>query len=211
MKCYVVEGGEYEQRYIAGVFDSPERAMAAFPGKWARTLWLNEKAYRQDWSSADYDIHEEDFTNSGAEVEARLVQRQRYDSATGGWLYDPITAEEATGFLDPNWGKTADELKGPWWKMWVRDSDEILEADRWGLTKAQWWNGYLTTAANPKTPQRMYPELMERHNRHVSAFRERGLLVTKCPPGEQFWQASFRSEGFGSAWNRIKRRIDKES
>lgn len=205
-KCYIVESGEYEQRYIAGVFDSPERAMAAFPGKWTRTLWLFGKAYWQDWSSAGHTIHEEGFTSEGPETEPGSILRQRYNSATGGWLYDPITAEEAKGFLDPDWGKTAKELKGPWWKFWVRDSDEILEADRWAVTRAQWHNGFLATSANPKTPKRMYPELRERHERHVEEFRKRGLLVTKRPPGEQFWQRSFRSDfGIVVGWDRIKR------
>ncbi len=206
MKVYVVEGGEYEDQYIAGIFDSPERAMAAFPGKWTRTLWLRDKAYWQDWSSGGYRMCEENFTSTGPEVEPKLIQRQRYDSATGGWQYDAITDEEAVTFLDPKWGKTAKELKGPWWRMWVRDSDEILEADRWALTKAQWWNGYLCTDANPKTPERKYPELRERHERYVEEFRKRGLLVTKSPPGEEFWQRSFRSDhGIVVGWDRIQK------
>ena len=45
MKVYVAEIGCYDAVNFAGVYDSPERAMAALPGeKWIQTedTWTNE-------------------------------------------------------------------------------------------------------------------------------------------------------------------------
>ena len=117
MKVYIVEGGEYEQRYTAGVFDTPERAMAAFPGHWTRELWLNEKQYSQQWASEKYTIYEEDFIDSGPETPPDVIQRQRPDpekSAHGGWFYDTITADEAETFLDTAWAGSAVEGVDYW-------------------------------------------------------------------------------------------------
>lgn len=50
MKVYVVESGDYEQRGIDAIYDSAERAMAAYPGKWTHTI--REEGWEW-WSGPD--------------------------------------------------------------------------------------------------------------------------------------------------------------
>lgn len=96
---WVAERGCYDSRHIVGIFDSPERAMGAFPGLWTKTTWthypnwprLDGVTHWVSWSNGlDWDdlveIREEDFTDEGAvrEADVKVVQTLRTD---GRWDY----------------------------------------------------------------------------------------------------------------------------
>jgi hypothetical protein len=105
-RVYVAERGLYEERYEAGIFDSPERAMAAMPGnRWRKTTWTNYPnwpdlsvvTHRVSWDNdLDWDqsvrIIEVDWPPAVTEVgplreaDEKVVQTLRED---GGWDYVP--------------------------------------------------------------------------------------------------------------------------
>lgn len=106
MKVYVAERGCYEDKYVAGIFDSPERAMAAMPGEvWTKTTWTSFPNWPDrsvvrhwvDWSNdLDWDnavtITEDEIIEVG---DMRAVDRdllQTYRESDGGWDYVPADA-----------------------------------------------------------------------------------------------------------------------
>lgn len=100
---YLAERGCYESRTVAGVFDSPERAMGALPGNvWTKTTWTQypkwpDRSVLTHWLSWDNDldwddavtITEIDLTSKGPlrTVDRKLVQTLR--ESDGGWDYVP--------------------------------------------------------------------------------------------------------------------------
>ena len=90
------------------------------------------------------------------------------------------------------------------WRKWhhgyIRAGEELLWVDDLGITKAQWWNGFLTTQANGETyyanREDVERHLVERHERILDGLRARGLVVESCEG-----MLSYRG-GF-SMWDRI--------
>lgn len=106
MKVYVLETGCYENRGVAGVFDSPERAMATQPDcRWVKTRWvsyrerlpdggpdLSQPEYHVSWDNdRDWDlsatISEYDLEDTGALRSVDESRVQTYRESDGGWDY----------------------------------------------------------------------------------------------------------------------------
>lgn len=104
MIVYVAISGCYSQQGVAGVFDSPERAMAAFPkGKWTRELWVRERMESwengRDWDDAvsivAYEIQDSGplyavdeillHEWSGNDLRSIPLSSQGADEAARGW------------------------------------------------------------------------------------------------------------------------------
>jgi hypothetical protein len=50
VKVYVLEIGAYDERYVAGVFTTPEAAMAGYPhGEWKHSTWACQGVERRNW------------------------------------------------------------------------------------------------------------------------------------------------------------------
>ena len=124
-EIYIVEEGCYEQRTIAGVYDSVELAMGAYPDdRWTLTYfchhldysleehnrlgpaydpgrrlyyenWTNDK----DWGDAR-SIYAYDLVTQGPCSTPSTIVEQRYRQSDGGWDYVPITAEEGKRLLN---------------------------------------------------------------------------------------------------------------
>jgi len=91
MKVYVVEAGVYSDRYIEGVYATPESAMAANPGgKWEHSegeyggerwqRWGNDLDWDSARSIAEYDVPAPDSIDAAwSEAEAALPAGGRID------------------------------------------------------------------------------------------------------------------------------------
>lgn len=96
MKVWVAVAGCYSQQYVAGVFDSPERAIAAFGGKWTREVHGTPKRGYGEWYSNNKDwdnavrLEEFDLCDEGPTLAVHriLLQARNGRSRT-------VTAEEA--------------------------------------------------------------------------------------------------------------------
>lgn len=103
MKVYIAEQGCYDERRVAGVFDSPERAMAVLPGEhWRKETsayypnfpdrgvvkhsvrWINEL----DWEDAVC-IIEDNLVAEGPLRSPDEKVIQTYRESDGGWDYVP--------------------------------------------------------------------------------------------------------------------------
>ncbi len=106
MRVWIAETGEYEQRGVAGVYDSPERAMADIGGKnWRRTIWSGEGLGGLRWESWDNDGGDS-ITSSAVVGEGQIrsadetvVQEIDALDPRGRWLYTPISSEEADALV----------------------------------------------------------------------------------------------------------------
>lgn len=101
MKVYVLETGCYENRYVSGIYDSPERAMAAADGKWTKTTWnIGVPKSGEEWhdrprvswdNDLDWDsaasVSEFDLEEDGPLLTDYRVREQRYRASDGGWDY----------------------------------------------------------------------------------------------------------------------------
>lgn len=108
-KLYLAQLGCYEGRYVAGIYDSSERAMGVMPGKvWTLTCWCSFPdndvtklpTYRLEWANdLDWDDHctvsEVEVCRDGPLRLVDVILRQTYDTRSRGWTYDTITTEEA--------------------------------------------------------------------------------------------------------------------
>lgn len=105
---YVVERGCYEQRYVGGVYDSPELAMADLPGqRWTRSI----TTHYPDWPALTPVEHRESWTNDldwddSCEIRAMEIRIQgplRYPDSVEcqvlnskeNWDYVAISSDEA--------------------------------------------------------------------------------------------------------------------
>lgn len=104
MKVYVAQRGCYDDMYIAGVFDSPERAMGAMPGKkWRKTSWADHPHYNEhshvtwenelDWDDAVM-IYEIELTAEGPVRQPDEAVVQTYRASDGLWDYVPETPHD---------------------------------------------------------------------------------------------------------------------
>ena len=109
MKVYIAEAGCYEERSVIGIYDSVERAIAANPGHYTRTLWQSGGTMRvtarwqswandKDWGS-HIEITEHDLEDLGPLAKPDKVEVQEYRKADGGWDYRPITDDEANDIM----------------------------------------------------------------------------------------------------------------
>ena len=81
--------------------------------------------------------------------------------------------------------------------------EEIMVADALGTTKAQWWNGYLTTHSSSRATAKQKAELVERHERILLEMRESGRL-DGAMPSLYNGISSFRAcADMGMVWDRI--------
>ena len=103
MRVYIAEQGLYENRFVAGIFDTPERAMAACgDGPWTKTTWTSHPQWPDrtevrhwitwandlDWDDA-IQISEAKLIETGPERNADRVIVQTYRESDGGWDYLP--------------------------------------------------------------------------------------------------------------------------
>lgn len=109
MSVYVAAQGLYEDRQVAGIFDSPERAMAAMPGNhWTRTTWTNypdwpDRSKVWHWVSWDNDldwdssvtITEMEVTCEGPLRSVDVSRVQTFRESDGGWDYLPEQVSSA--------------------------------------------------------------------------------------------------------------------
>ena len=106
-KVYVAEQGLYEQCDIVGIFDSPERAMAIFPGQWRKTTWTWFEGPSDDRRSVishtvswendlDVRIYEMEIIDTGPLRAVDEAVVQTYRVADGGWDYIPEDTVSAT-------------------------------------------------------------------------------------------------------------------
>jgi hypothetical protein len=104
MKVYVLEVGCYDQTYVAGIFASPELAMAANnKGTWTRTLW--SEGLWQSWSndldwSDRAEIVEEELVAAGPlrsvdKIRVQEKEAQPWAEKWQSWVYRPVTPTEA--------------------------------------------------------------------------------------------------------------------
>lgn len=105
MKVYVAVQGLYEQRMVVGIYDSPDRAIAAQhkPGMtWTKTTWTNhphwpDRSVVNHWVSwtndRDWDAHVEitemELTEAGDRRPPDTARVQTYRESDGGWDYVP--------------------------------------------------------------------------------------------------------------------------
>lgn len=104
-RFYLAEQGLYESTSVVGIFDSPERAIAALHRQgdvWTKTTWTNYPDYPDrtttthsvSWSNdKDWDAHVEIreivFTNAGPRRHVDRALVQTYRESDGGWDYLP--------------------------------------------------------------------------------------------------------------------------
>lgn len=112
MKVYIAERGVYEDRHIVGIYDSPERAMAALPdGVWTKTTnadypdWPDRRRVNHwalwdnglDWDNAAT-VTESEFITEGPTRSVDRSLLQTYRKSDGGWDYVPESEEDGDGF-----------------------------------------------------------------------------------------------------------------
>ena len=108
MVVFAVTRGLYEDRYVQGIYDSLDRAIASCPGnRWVSTVWT----YYPDWPSKERIEHHESTSNDldwqdHCEIEAMEVVATGALRPTdeivlqtlntkGGWDYLPISRQRA--------------------------------------------------------------------------------------------------------------------
>ena len=107
MKVWIAEAGDYEQRGVVGLYDSPERAMADIGGKnWRRTIWSGEGLRSSRWESWDNNkgasITPSDVVSEGrtrAADETVVQEVDALDPRGNRWAYTPISGEEADALV----------------------------------------------------------------------------------------------------------------
>lgn len=94
MKVYIAQTGVYEDVSVGGVYDTPERAMAAHDAPdtiWTKTTWAG--GYVSWTNNHDLDqavrITEYDLADSGPEREPDRRLVQTYRESDGAWDYVP--------------------------------------------------------------------------------------------------------------------------
>lgn len=116
-KVYVAESGLYEQRMVVGIYDSPERAIAAHhePGMtWTKTTWTSHPNWPDrsvvthwvDWvNDRDWDEHvrisEQQLVEAGELRQPDVARIQAYRESDGGWDYLPERATESVTSQSP--------------------------------------------------------------------------------------------------------------